>query len=223
LRQFSKIHTRDKKQIQVGFIGYPNVGKSSVINSLRAKAVCNVAPVPGQTRVWQYITLSKKIYLIDCPGVVNPPKAGLPTGAGVFSCKGPDGEAVVSDHVAQLVLRGAVRVENLRDPESAVEALLPSIRHQYIIRSYGLKFPDNSTVAPWTSTDEFLEILARRLGRLGKGGNPDLGSAARTFLTDLQRGKVPYFVPPPPAPNFVEGKGETAKVVDAKEEKTEKS
>ncbi len=49
-------------------IGYPNVGKSSVINALRSKKVCNVAPIAGETKVWQYITLMKKIYLIDCPG-----------------------------------------------------------------------------------------------------------------------------------------------------------
>jgi len=41
----------DKKQISVGFIGYPNVGKSSIINSLRAKKVCNVAPIAGETKV----------------------------------------------------------------------------------------------------------------------------------------------------------------------------
>ena len=51
-------------------IGYPNVGKSSVINALRSKKVCNVAPIAGETKVWQYITLMKKIYLIDCPGML---------------------------------------------------------------------------------------------------------------------------------------------------------
>lgn len=50
LRQFSKLHA-DKKQISVGFIGYPNTGKSSIINTLRAKKVCNVAPIPGETKV----------------------------------------------------------------------------------------------------------------------------------------------------------------------------
>ena len=55
-------------QISVGMIGYPNTGKSSVINALRSKKVCNVAPIAGETKVWQYITLMKKIYLIDCPG-----------------------------------------------------------------------------------------------------------------------------------------------------------
>ena len=38
LRQFAKLHS-DKKQISVGFIGYPNVGKSSIINTLKKKKV----------------------------------------------------------------------------------------------------------------------------------------------------------------------------------------
>lgn len=50
LRQFSKLHS-DKKQISVGFIGYPNTGKSSIINTLRKKKVCDVAPIPGETKV----------------------------------------------------------------------------------------------------------------------------------------------------------------------------
>lgn len=50
LRQFGKLHG-DKKQISVGFFGYPNVGKSSIINTLRQKKVCNVAPIPGETKV----------------------------------------------------------------------------------------------------------------------------------------------------------------------------
>lgn len=47
---FAQLHS-DKKQISVGFIGYPNVGKSSVINTLRSKKVCNVAPLAGETKV----------------------------------------------------------------------------------------------------------------------------------------------------------------------------
>jgi tRNA U34 5-carboxymethylaminomethyl modifying GTPase MnmE/TrmE len=50
LRQFAQLHS-DKKQISVGFIGYPNTGKSSIINTLRNKKVCNVAPIPGETKV----------------------------------------------------------------------------------------------------------------------------------------------------------------------------
>ena len=41
LRQFARLKT-DKQAISVGFVGYPNVGKSSVINTLRTK---NVMPL----------------------------------------------------------------------------------------------------------------------------------------------------------------------------------
>jgi hypothetical protein len=74
--------------------GYPNVGKSSVINTLVKKKSCKVAPIPGETKVWQYITLMKRIFLIDCPGIV------FPTGA----------------TETELVLKGVVRSEKLSAP-----------------------------------------------------------------------------------------------------------
>ena len=99
LRQFGKLHS-DKQQISVGFIGYPNVGKSSVINTLRAEKVCKTVPIPGETKAWQYMTLMRKIYLIDCPGVV------YNTG----------------DTEADMVLKGIVRVEKLETPEDCEAA-----------------------------------------------------------------------------------------------------
>ena len=41
-----------------------------MINAMKAKKVCTAAPIPGETKVWQYVHLTKRIYLIDCPGVV---------------------------------------------------------------------------------------------------------------------------------------------------------
>nr|KAF6378228.1 G protein nucleolar 2 [Myotis myotis] len=93
LRQFGKLHT-DKKQISVGFIGYPNVGKSSVINTLRSKKVCNVAPIAGETKVWQDITLMCGLFLIDCPGVVYP-------------CEDSETDIVLKGVVSTLVLTGS--------------------------------------------------------------------------------------------------------------------
>ena len=52
---FFQLHL-DKKQISVGFIGYPNVGKSSIINTLRKKKVCKTAPIAGETKVGEYIS-----------------------------------------------------------------------------------------------------------------------------------------------------------------------
>ena len=40
--------------------------------SVLAAQVCKAAPIPGETKVWQYVSLTKKIFLIDCPGIVPP-------------------------------------------------------------------------------------------------------------------------------------------------------
>lgn len=167
LRQFSTLHS-DKKQISVGFIGYPNTGKSSIINTLRGKKVCNVAPIPGETKVWQYITLMKRIYLIDCPGVVHPS---------------------TTDTETDIVLKGVVRVENIKQPDDYIPELLKRVRPEYIQRTYELDH--------WEDSVDFLTQLAKRTGKLIKGGEADLGSVAKMVLNDWLRGKIPYYTAPP--------------------------
>ncbi|TAQ91119.1 hypothetical protein B7494_g551 [Chlorociboria aeruginascens] len=167
LRQFSSLHS-DRKQISVGFIGYPNTGKSSIINTLRKKKVCTVAPIPGETKIWQYITLMKRIYLIDCPGVVPPSTTDTPQ---------------------DILLRGVVRVENVENPEQYIPAVLAKTRPQHIERTYALKGYKNHI--------EFLELLARKGGRLLQGGEPDVDGCAKMVLNDFLRGKIPWFTPPP--------------------------
>ena len=167
LRQFSSLHS-NRKQISVGFIGYPNTGKSSIINTLRKKKVCTVAPIPGETKVWQYITLMKRIYLIDCPGVV-PPNQG--------------------DSPEDILLRGVVRVENVEHPEQYIATVLKKTKTQHIERTYGIR--------GYSSSTEFLELMARKSGRLLKGGEADVDGAAKMVLNDFLRGKLPWFSPPP--------------------------
>ncbi|KAM0299020.1 hypothetical protein HYE67_009374 [Fusarium culmorum] len=167
LRQFSSLHS-DRKQISVGLIGGPNTGKSSIINTLMKKKVCTVAPIPGETKVWQYISLMKRIYLIDCPGIVPPSTTDTPT---------------------DLVLRGVVRVEKVEHPEQYIQSLLNRVKKHHMEKTYELKGWDNST--------EFLELLARKAGRLLRGGEPDLDGVAKMVLNDFMRGKIPWFTPPP--------------------------
>ncbi|ESZ91839.1 nucleolar GTP-binding protein [Sclerotinia borealis F-4128] len=180
LRQFSSLHA-DRKQVSVGFIGYPNTGKSSIINTLRKKKVCTVAPIPGETKVWQYITLMKRIYLIDCPGVVPPSTTDTPQ---------------------DILLRGVVRVENVEHPEQYIPAVLSKTKPQHIERTYALKGYKNHI--------EFLELLARKGGRLLHGGEPDVDGVAKMVLNDFLRGKIPWFTPPPklegPQETGVEGR-----------------
>ncbi|KAH9261390.1 hypothetical protein BASA81_000022 [Batrachochytrium salamandrivorans] len=171
LRQFALLHStqNDKKQISVGIIGYPNVGKSSLINTLSGQKVSHVSPVPGETKVWQYVTLFKKIYLIDCPGVVYESH----------------------DSEAQKVLKGVVRAEKLENPEEYIPYLLEVVRKEYLGAHYGCK-PEELVDA-----DAFLDAICRKRGRLRKGGELDQRTVAQSILYDLQRGKIPYFVPPP--------------------------
>ncbi|KAK6290950.1 hypothetical protein J4Q44_G00386530 [Coregonus suidteri] len=175
LRQFGKLHT-DKKQISVGFIGYPNVGKSSVINTLRSKKVCNVAPLAGETKVWQYITLMRRIFLIDCPGVVYPSE----------------------DSESDIVLKGVVQVEKIRNPEEHISAVLERAKPEYIQKTY--------RIPTWSSPEDFLEKLAMRMGKLLKGGEPDLPCVSKMVLNDWQRGRIPFFVKPPGCEGEHEGK-----------------
>ncbi|KAI8096430.1 NUC091 domain-containing protein [Halteromyces radiatus] len=169
LRQFSSLHS-DKKQISVGFIGYPNTGKSSIINTLKAKKVCSVAPIAGETKVWQYITLMKRIYLIDCPGVVPPN---------------------VEDDEVDIILKGSVRVENIPNPDDTIPTILQRVRHEYIKRTYGIR--------DWKDPIDFLEQLGRKTGKLLKRGEPDIHNVAVMVLNDWLRGRIPYYVAPPEA------------------------
>lgn len=167
LRQFASLHS-NRKQISVGFIGYPNTGKSSIINTLRKKKVCNVAPIPGETKVWQYITLMRRIYLIDCPGVVPPS---------------------THDTDEDILLRGVVRVENVENPEQYIPAVLKRVQPKHLERTYD--------VNGFADSYEFLSMLARKGGRLLRGGEPDLDAVAKMVLNDFLRGKLPWFTPPP--------------------------
>ncbi len=166
LRQFSVLHS-DKKQISVGFVGYPNTGKSSIINTLKKKKVCNVAPIPGETKVWQYISLMRRIYLIDCPGIVPVSAHDSETGT---------------------VLKGVVRVENLETPAEHIPALLSRVKPEYIRRTYNLE--------KWTNSEDFLSQIAKRMGKLLKGGEADCETVAKMVLNDWIRGKIPFFVAP---------------------------
>jgi len=167
LRQFDNFH-KDKKTISIGFIGYPNVGKSSVINSLKSKKVCKAAPVPGETKVWQYISLTKRIYLIDCPGVVY----------------NTENETDVD-----VVLKGVVRAERLEDPTLYVQGILDRVEKKDLQKLY--------EIGDWKDDDEFLALLAEKKGRLLKGAEPDLKTVAKMLLNDWSRGKIPYFKRPP--------------------------
>lgn len=166
-KQFGKFH-KGKKTISIGFIGYPNVGKSSVINTMKSKSVCKAAPIPGETKVWQYVNLTKQIYMIDCPGVVYESENQTDT---------------------DIILKGVVRAERLLDPDYYIDGLLNRADTEAIRGIY--------QIDSWDDAEDFLNQLGRKSGKLLKGGEPDRSTAARMVLQDWQRGRIPYYNLPP--------------------------
>jgi len=130
-------------------------------------------------QVWQYITLTKRIYLIDCPGIVP---------------------ASANDTQAAKVLKGVVRVEALPTPSEHIPTLMERVKPIYLSRTYGVPLPDEDDPSKIWDPEDFLNKLARMKGRLLKQGEPDLDGVAKIVLSDWVRGRIPYFVPPPERP-----------------------
>lgn len=101
---------------KVGVLGYPNTGKSSVINSLKGGGSARVSPESGFTKGMQYIKLNKRIMLIDTPGVIP------------FSKR----------NALKLVLIGSKNFADLKDPESVAEEIIERYKEK-IREVYGIK------------------------------------------------------------------------------------
>jgi nuclear GTP-binding protein len=155
-----------KTSITVGVIGFPNVGKSSVINSLKRSKVAAVSSVPGYTKTIQEIHLDHNVRLLDCPGVVLAP-----------------------DNADSLMLRNVMKVEDLTDVFSPVDVLVKKVAKTTLLQAYDI--PD------FTCTQDFLAAVARKRGRLLKGGTPDIDQTARLVLRDWNTGKLAFFTPCP--------------------------
>ena len=66
---FATLDPKRKKTV-IGVVGYPNVGKSSVINALTEREAARTSPQSGFTRGMQLIKLKDGLYLLDTPGVI---------------------------------------------------------------------------------------------------------------------------------------------------------
>lgn len=149
--------------LKVGVVGFPNVGKSSIINSMKEMRACNAGVQRGLTRCMQEVHITKKVKMIDSPGIL----------------------AALSNPGSAMALRSLQVEEKEESPQEALRNLLKQCNQQHIMLQYNV--PD------YRSSLEFLTTFAMKRGLLQKGGIADTELAATTFLNDWTGAKLSYY------------------------------
>ena len=189
-----------KRSIAVGIIGYPNVGKSSVVNALAARIggrpdVCPSGAEAGVTTSRREIKLDSKLKLLDSPGIVLP-------GMHTEPVKNHTKSKSTEKEKANLILLNAIPSKDIDDPIPAVSLLLNRLSqyteeglYSQLLEAYDI--PALMKTVDDDPTTDFLVQVARKRGRLGKGGAPNLISAAKAVITDWRDGRIPGWIPAP--------------------------
>lgn len=174
-----------KTSIAVGVFGAPNVGKSSLINSLKRARVCSVASTPGHTKVVQSVMLDKSVRLLDCPGIVFSDESGA--GAAALGLSPEE----VHMRRQSALLRNVVKVELVQDPITPVEAIMARVDAQHLMQVYGLEWFQEG------DAQDLLMRIAVQRGRMARGGKIDIDGTARSVLHDWNIGRIKYYTHPP--------------------------
>ena len=153
------------KPVRVLICGIPNVGKSTLINTLSGQRAAKTGDEPGITKVEQKIMLASDFVLFDTPGMLWP-------------------RIVVEQSGYHLAASGGIG-RNAYDEEEVALALLASVRERYADRLQArYKLADFSGV-----TDEaLLSDIGRKRGGLLAGGQVNLPKAAEIAINDFRSG-----------------------------------
>lgn len=162
---------RDRKRgifgrpIRAMVCGIPNVGKSTLINSITGKAPAKTGNKPGVTRSNQWVKTGAGIELLDTPGLLWPKFEDRSVGLKLAAI------GSINDQILNTILLASETILLLRDiyPDATVP-----------------KYEISCNEKP----EDVLEAVAVRNGLLLKGADPDIRRAAETLLSELRSGKL---------------------------------
>jgi len=157
-------------KLRVGFVGYPNTGKSSVINALAFKKKVEVTSKAGTTRGIQWAAIGERLLINDSPGIIPLRKY---------------------DEI-RYALIGAKDISKIKDLEIVasyiVSMFIKSESTKKILEKfYDLKIPDNIT-----DPEEILELIGKRKGFMKRGGEYDENRVSKSIIKNWQEGKLRF-------------------------------
>lgn len=192
-------------RVMVGFVGYPNVGKSSTINALVGEKKTGVTSTPGKTKHFQTLIISEKLMLCDCPGLVFPS---------------------FTSSRSEMVAAGVLPVDRMTDHRGPIQVVANKVPRAVLESTYGFTLPapkpyENPNRPPTAA--ELLRAYAMSRGHVASSGLPDETRASRTILKDYLSGKLLFCYAPPNVEQvgFSQRIGSTNEVDDEDEDEDE--
>ncbi len=154
------------KPIRTMIMGIPNVGKSTLINSLAGKVIAKVGDEPAVTKQQQQINLGNGIMLFDTPGFLWPRFEDQNSGY-------------------RLAVTGAIKNTAIEFEDIALYAA------EYLLQAYPTALKERYKLKALPERDiELLEEIGRRRGGLRSGGRVDLHKASEILLHDIRSGAL---------------------------------
>lgn len=153
------------RPVRAMIAGIPNVGKSTLINSLAGRAAAKTGNKPGVTKGKQWIHLRDNIDLLDTPGILWPKFEDQETGIHLAMI------GAISDHVLQ------------------VEDLSLKVIH-FLREAYPGALSDRYAVDEEKEDVDILSAIARKRGCLVRGNEIDYRKTADLFLDEFRKGQL---------------------------------
>ena len=151
------------KPMRVLICGIPNVGKSTLINTLKGKRAAKTGDEAGVTKLEQRITIADDFYLYDTPGILWP-------------------RIIVAKSGYNLAASGAIGRNAFNEEEVALE-LLEYLRQHY---PTSLEARYKLTGASEQTDEQLLDAIGRKRGALQGGARVNLQKAAEIVIHDFR-------------------------------------